>query len=66
MKISKKKIDIAMAQKNLNQTVLSNMVGISRTNLSSLVNGKNCMPSTVYKIAKALDLDVTEIIEAEK
>lgn len=63
MKISKEKVDIAMAQKSLNQTMLAESMKVSRTYLSSVLNGKNCRPDTVAKLSKALDVDVTEIIE---
>lgn len=63
MQISKIKVDVVMARKGLNQIQLANDIGINRTRLSSIINGKSCRPSTITRIAKALGVDVTEIIE---
>lgn len=63
MKVNKDKVEMVMAQNGLNQTKLSNLMGISRTRLSSIINGKNCRPCTINKLITALKVDVTEIIE---
>lgn len=63
MQVSKTKVDIILAQKGLNQTELSENIGINRARLSAIVNGKSCRPSTITKIAKALGVNVTEIID---
>ena len=36
---------------------------MSRGNLTNHNNGKNCRPRTAFKIAKALGVDVSEILE---
>lgn len=63
MKISKTKIFILMAEKNMNQKKLAETAGMSRGNLSTIINGKNCHPTTAFRIAKALCVEVTEILE---
>lgn len=63
MRISKYKISFIMAEKELMQKDLAELAGMSRGNLSTLVNGKNCQPRTVFKIAKALGVDAAEILE---
>lgn len=63
MRVSKKKVEIVMAQNGLNQTELSNLMEMSRTRLSAIINGKNCRPSTISKLANALKVDAKEIID---
>ena len=63
MQISKVKIEVIMAQKGLNQTELSEHSKIGRARLSAIINGKNCRPSTIAKLANALRVDVKEIID---
>ena len=63
MKINKTKTSLIMAEKGLNQQGLADLVPMSRGNLSTLLNGKSCQAITVLKIAKALKVDVTEILE---
>lgn len=63
MRISKSKIDIIMANRGLTQIKLAEIAKMSRTNLSIIINGKNCRPATITKIATALNVDVTAIIE---
>lgn len=63
MKLSKIKVYTAMLTTGINQTILAKNARISRTNLSSIVNGKSCRTDTALKIAKALGVDVTELLE---
>lgn len=63
MRISKNKLGIAMARRSMNFQKLAKMSGISRTTLSYINNGKNCRPEVVSRIAMALNVDVTELIE---
>jgi Plasmid maintenance system antidote protein len=63
MRISKYKISFVMAEKDLMQKDVAELAGMSRGNLSNLINGKNCRPRTAFKIAKALGVDVSEILE---
>ncbi len=58
MKINKKKIQIAMARNCMNTVDLQ-----KTTTVDNVVSGKNVRPGTVGRIAKALGVDVTEIIE---
>ena len=39
--------------------------GISKCTLSRVINGGHLRPETIGRIAKALSVDVTEIIETE-
>ena len=62
-RISKNKISFIMAEKGMQQKDLARESGMSRGNLSTIINGKNCQPRTIFKIAKALGVSVTEILE---
>ena len=63
MKIDKKKLELAMARKCASIENLSEMTGISVYSLTRLKNGaQKGRTKTVGLIAKALDVDVTEII----
>lgn len=65
MKISKSKLNIALARKQWNQRDLRDNAIVSAQTILNLNKGKSVMPATVGKIAAALGVDVTEIIEEE-
>lgn len=52
-----------MGEKDMLQKDLAEKAGMSRDNLSTIINGKNCQARTAFKIAKVLNCDVTEILE---
>ena len=63
MKVDKRKLDIAMARAQLNRGDLAKKAGMSVQALCNVMQRKNCRPGTIGKIADALGVDVTEIIE---
>ena len=63
MKISKNKLNIALARKCWNQRDLRDNAVVSSQTVLNINNGKSVMPATVGKIAAALGVDVTELIE---
>ena len=63
MKISKSKLSIALARKQWNQRDLRDNAIVSAQTILNLNKGKSVLPATVGKIAAALGVDVTEIIE---
>lgn len=62
MKLSKTKYELALARvcKGFKDIVAA---GVRRGTLSRAINGEDVRPETIGKIAKALSVDVTEIIE---
>lgn len=66
MHISKIRMAVAMARKGLNFTTLAQACGVSRQTLSQINNGKSCKPEVAGRIAAALGVDVTDIIEEVK
>lgn len=62
MKISKKKYELTQARACIGQKRLEDL-GISRGTLNRALNGESIKPETAGRIAKALGVDVTEILE---
>ena len=66
VKINKKKLETAMAQNCIGILELADISNVSRTVLFRIgKENSNLRPVTVGKIAKALNCDVTELIEQE-
>ena len=64
MKLNKKKLDLAMAKKAFSAKELSQKCGVSQITIIRITKGiQEARPGTVGKIANALGLDVTEILE---
>ena len=63
MKICKRKLEIAMARSKLNRNTLAEMAGIPIPAVCNVYKRGSCKPATAGKIAQALGVDVTEIIE---
>lgn len=63
MTIDDNKIAVAMARKRFTKTSLAEAAGMSRNRLNVILNSKKVTPVAVGRIAKALGVDVTEIIE---
>ncbi len=63
MRIDRKKLKIALIEKDMSQKELSKRSGVARATISYIVNGKSCSDEVGQKIAVALGVDVTNIIE---
>ena len=64
MKIDKMKLDLAMANKVYSAKELSQKCGVSQVTIVRITKGvQEARPETIGKIAKALDVPVTDIIE---
>lgn len=63
MKINDRKLLASMFRKGFNIGMLSKESKISRATISAVKSGKSCSYQTAFKIAKALDVDVTELLE---
>ncbi len=66
MKINKLKLDLLQAKREMNCTQLAEKSGISRQNLSTIRQRGTCSILSAAKIAKALEVELTEIIETEE
>ena len=61
----KANLEIMAARKGMKMGQLADMAGLCRHNLSTIENRGTCTAVTACKIAAALGVDVTEIIEEE-
>lgn len=66
MKIDKLKLETIMAEKGFQIKDLSEKTGIHEATISKIKNGiQKPRPITIGKIAKGLDVYITELIEQE-
>lgn len=65
MKISKEKIELILAKKNLKVVEAAKIMGMTRQNFSTIKNRGTCTPATAAKIANGLGVEVEELIESE-
>lgn len=63
MRIDRKKLIVAMLDKNQNVIQLAKASGVSRVTISGVKCGKSCSTATAEKIAKALNVPVENLIE---
>ena len=63
MKISANKLAIIMAGQLMNALALCEKAGICYASYRRIVNGAVCKPATAGRIARALGVKVTDIIE---
>lgn len=65
MKLSRYKVEVLLAEKQLSKNEFAEISGISRQSFCSALSRENCSPKTVGRIAHALRAKVTDIIEME-
>lgn len=63
MKLNIEKIKLIMARKELTVTEIAKRCGKSKQRVSCIFNSVSVTPATAGRLAKALEVDVTEIIE---
>ena len=63
MTLDRKKVDIIFAKKKMNVSEFCQSVGFSRNRFYMVMNSKKISPKTAGRIAEALGVDVTEILE---
>ncbi len=63
MKVDKHKLELAMARACMNTDDLQKAAEMPRPTLNNVTTGKNVRPATLGRVAKALGVDVAEIIE---
>lgn len=63
MTLSREKINLALARKKMTVTQLAKKYGVSAQRIRAILNSKKVVPATAGRIAEALEVDVTEIIE---
>lgn len=65
MKISKQKIELILAKKNLKVVEAAEAMGMTRQNFSTVKNRGTCTPATAARIANGLGVQVEDITESE-
>ena len=63
MKADRKKLELAMAKACMNTEDVQKAADIPRPTLNNVITGRGVRPGTIGKVAKALGVDVTEILE---
>ena len=63
MKLNRDKVNIAMARKKMNVTDLAKAYGVSRARMNVILNSQVLTPVCAGRVAEALGVDVTEIID---
>lgn len=66
MRLKKNMLKHIMVDRDLKLRQLQEISGVSKQTLSAVSNGKSCSYETAVKLAKALNLDVMELIESEE
>lgn len=65
MRVSRDKIDLARATKCMTVSALAETYGVSRARMNTILNQREVTPVCVGRLARALGVDVTEIIDTE-
>lgn len=63
MKLSKDKIDLAMAREKLTVSSLAHRYGVSRSRMNFILNSREVTRVCAGRMAEALKVDVSEILE---
>ena len=66
MKINSAKIELISATRGLNAKELAEKSGVCRQTLSTLKTRGTCRPMTLIRLARALGVDPTEIMEVNE
>ena len=64
MKIDRGKINICMARKKMSVQALADAYGVSRARINVVLNQREVSTVSAGRLADALGVDVTEIIES--
>ena len=63
MKLDSKKVQLAWARSEMTTTQLASKYGCTQQSMTALLNRTKVNPVTAGKLARALGVDVTEILE---
>lgn len=62
MRIDAQKIEIILAQQGITKTMLAKSCGLSRQNISTILQRGTCEPRTAGKLANGLGVPLSKII----
>lgn len=63
MNISARRIEEALAERNMTKSALASNCGISRQNISTIIRRGTCEPRTAGKLAAGLGVPLADILE---
>mgnify|MGYP000644840916 FL=1 len=66
MKANRKKLELAMARACMDMVDLVKKSAMPRPTVNNVIMGRDVRPATIGKIARALDVDVADILEVEE
>ena len=66
MRIDRVKLIAEMARRDIHTQELADKAGVSRSAVQSMRSGKSVWENTAVHVAKALGVDVTELLEDRK
>lgn len=66
MRANRKKVELAMARECMNATDIAEISEMPLPSVKNVLSGRRVKPKTLGKVASALKVDVTEIIEEEQ
>lgn len=65
MRINRVKLIAEMARQDMTVNRLTELSGVPRVTITGVRSGKTCSPDTAAKLAKGLNVPITEILERE-
>lgn len=65
MRANRKRLEIAMAKACIEPDALAKAADMPRPTLNNVISGKSVRPATLGRVARALGIDVEEIMEEE-
>lgn len=66
MKVNRKKLELVMARACMSTGDLVKKSAMPRPTVNNVIMGRDVRPVTLGKVARALDVDVTDILEVEE
>lgn len=63
MRIDRIKLVTELMRQDMTQKELAQKVGISRVTINSIKNGRSCSDAVAFKIAEALGVDISKLLE---
>lgn len=63
MKLDREKVELARARKQMSIPAIAEAYGVSRARMNIILNQREITPICAGRLAKALECDVTDIIE---
>lgn len=63
--LDREKIETIQARNGIPSKKLPVLAGLNGLTIRNMKNGKPCKPTSVHKLAKALGVDVTELLKGD-